>query len=106
MLCEKNNMKKYSAYHTASIIIIAILLNFVDIGNRSYSIEDFESIIGKILFTSLVVFIISPVFINTFSMLGNILSKGKWGWFIATLFFAFGATALYYFVVYEKEKNT
>ena len=99
-------MKKYSAYHTATIIVIGLLLNLVDIENHSYSVEDFESIIGKILFTLLVVFIIVPVFINIFTMLGNMFSKGKWTWVIATLFFAFGATTIYYFVVYEQEKNT
>ena len=99
-------MKKYSAYHTATIIIIALLLNLVDIENHFSGIEELESILGEILFPLFAAFIIIPIFINTFSMLGNMFYKGKWTWVIATLFFAFGATTIYYFVVYEKEQNT
>ncbi len=71
----------------------------------SYTDEDFETTLGKALFSVFILFMIIPVAINTLSMWWHILINGKWLWFLAVIFIAFGATAPYYFLVYRREKN-
>ncbi len=99
-------IQRCSAIHTAIFLVVVIALNFIDVGvGVSYTADDFESLIGKILFSSGVLFLVLPVGVNTLSMLVNMLSQGKWLWFVATLFFAFAVTVPYYFIVYRHQQK-
>lgn len=99
-------IQKYSAIHTAIFIVVATALNFIDVGaDVSYTADDFESLIGKVLFGAGVLFLVVPVGVNTLSMLVNMLSQGKWLWFVTTLFFAFAVTVPYYFIVYRHQQK-
>jgi len=96
-------IKKYSAFHTAALIFIAIILNFVEFEKNTYTANDFETSLGKAMFFIGILFIVLPVAINVLSMLGNMISRGKWLWVLATFMFAFLATVVYYFVEYRKQ---
>lgn len=101
-----NMIQKYSAIHTSVFLVLAIALNFIDVGaGVSYTTDDFDSLVGKVLFGTGVLFIVVPVGINTLSMLVNMLAQGKWLWFVGTLFFAFAVTAPYYFIVYCNQQK-
>jgi hypothetical protein len=99
-------IQKYSALHTVIFLAFAIGLNFIDVGDGiSYTTDDFDSLIGKILFGAGVLFLVVPVAVNTLSMWLNMIFRGKWLWFIATIFLAFIVTAPYYYIVYRHEKR-
>ncbi|MCL6416936.1 hypothetical protein MIB92_14840 [Aestuariirhabdus sp. Z084] len=97
-------IQKYSAYHTVAIFVIFTALSIFGVGEGvSYTHKDFESTLGKFLFGALILFMVVPVAINTLSMWWHMLTNGKWLWFVAVIFIAFGATAPYYFLVYRNE---
>ena len=99
-------IQKYSAIHTAIILLIALILNMLPVAPfETVNTDDFESSVGKALFVFSVLFVVIPVFINTISMFFSMIARGKWLWAIATFFLAFITTTLYYFVVYSKPKN-
>ena len=92
-------IKKYSAFHTAIIVLTALTLI---IFNVEYT-NNFYSILGKEVYMLLTIYIVAPVLINVFSMLGNMISRKKWLWVLTTLIFSFIATPVYYFAVYTKQ---
>lgn len=99
-------IQKYSAIHTAIVLLIALVLSILPVQPfETVSTDDFDSSLGKALFICSMLFIVLPVFVNTISMFFSMIMRGKWLWLIATFFLAFLITVPYYFVVYSKLKN-
>lgn len=96
-------IQKYSAYHTLVLIVICLFFAVTGIGEgTSLTLDSFETLYGKVLFASLLLYVMIPVLINVFSMLWHMLKNGRWWYILGTFFFAYAMTLFYYFKVYRK----
>ncbi len=102
-----SNVHKYCAWHTLALILLgALLVIIMPQEDRIYvSIDDFETIWGKVLFALVLIYTMIPVFINMLVMFLHILKQNKWLWLLGFILLSFGATAPYYFLVYRTEEG-
>ncbi len=99
-------IQKYSAIHTAIVLLIGLILNILPVKPfGTVTTDDFETPLGKALFVFSILFVAIPIGVNTISMFFSMVMRGKWLWLIATFFLAFLITVPYYFVVYSEPKN-
>lgn len=98
----KTMVQKYSAYHTLMVIILGVVL-IISGNSIQLTLDDFETFYGKAIFTIVLLYIMVPILVNTFSMLWNMLKNGKWLYFFSTFFLAYLVTVIYYFKVYRKK---
>jgi hypothetical protein len=100
-------IQRYLALYTALMVLLALALQILGLDpSANITDETFETLFGKYLLGPLIVVMIIPVIIHMFSMAGNMMKKGNWGWLLASFFFVFGATAPYYFLVYRHQSST
>ncbi len=94
--------QKYFAYHTLMMLLSVLVLEFFGVGTFNITQDDFSSVLGKLFYLILVVWLVIPVILNWLSMTNNSLNKGKWLWSILALIFGPFATVPYYFFIYRK----
>jgi hypothetical protein len=93
-------IQKYCTYHTIVFLVVAFSLKIFNIGRIHYSINDFTSSPGKVMFACAMAYMVLPVLIHIITMLGNMLNNSKWLWLFMSLLSGLVVTPIYYFKVY------
>lgn len=93
--------QKYFAYQTAFLVLVAMILEVLQVDPIHISSADFTTVVGNILSIIVGTFIVLPVIFHFFSMWWSSLSNAKFIWFLLMMLLGPFASVPYYFFVYR-----